>query len=84
MRSAEQIAGRMKSALAEWAEMAGDSLPERRSIRNFVQDNAVVLGLAGAGLGALIGAAIAGGMRDYGSRDFGSSRRDDFSSGMDE
>jgi len=57
----------MKSALAEWTAMVGESLPDasslargRRSVRAFVQDNAVVLGIAGAGLGVLVGAAIAG------------------------
>jgi hypothetical protein len=71
MRSAERLAGQMKSALAEWTAMAGDSLPDaatiargRRSVRHFVQDNAVVLGIAGAGLGVLVGAAIAGGLRE--------------------
>lgn len=71
LRSAERLAGRMKSALAEYASLAGDSLPDgesfaqgRRNIRDFVQDNAMVLGIAGAGIGVLIGAALTGGMRE--------------------
>ena len=71
IRSAERLAGQMKSALAEWTAIAGESLPDasslargRRSVRAFVQDNALVLGIAGAGLGVLVGAAIAGGLRE--------------------
>jgi hypothetical protein len=71
MRSAERLADQMRSALAEWTAMAADGLPDaasmargRRSVRAFIQDNAVVLGIAGAGLGVLVGAAIAGGLRE--------------------